>query len=65
MTRPFPWQEAMRLAFSHLGWCPRTFWQATPRELAAGLATPQNASPFLQQDLVQLMGRYPDKKGDH
>lgn len=55
----------MRLAFSHLGWCPRTFWQATPRELAAGLATPQNASPFLQQDLVQLMGRYPDKKGDH
>ena len=58
---PFPWEAAMAFAFRVLRWTPKTFWRATPRELAAAmgsLAAPLN--PTRRADLDALMRAFPD-----
>ncbi len=50
----------MALGLGRLGWSPRDFWAATPRELmaAAGLTGPRAALDGAA--LRDLIGRYPD-----
>lgn len=44
------------LAAQWLGWRPHEFWAATPAELAAALAPPNNqAGPLTRTDLTRLM----------
>ena len=59
---PFPWEAAMAAAFGPLRWSPDTFWRATPRELAAALASlaPPRAPPATRADLARLMQAHPD-----
>jgi uncharacterized phage protein (TIGR02216 family) len=54
------------LAGALLGWRPDEFWGSTPAELGAVLAAmlgPQ-AAPASRDDLVRLMERFPDGRGD-
>lgn len=53
----------MHLAFSRLGWCPRDFWQATPRELAIALGAMRRDAPLGGNELRHLMNLYPDREG--
>jgi uncharacterized phage protein (TIGR02216 family) len=52
----------MRLACGVLGWPPRVFWEATPRELAAALEGRfgRTAPPLDRAGLEQLMAAFPD-----
>ena len=50
------------LAATHLGWTPRTFWDATPSELAASLAPPLPAdTPPTRAEIAALIER--DRNG--
>ncbi|MFC0219228.1 rcc01693 family protein [Pseudochelatococcus lubricantis] len=63
-TRPFPWEEAMRLGFGVLRLSSRAFWGMTPRELAAaaGIYGPPRA-PLSGGELAALMRAFPDDTG--
>ncbi len=60
MTMPFA-QGAVRLAAlaaNHLGWNPRTFWQATPSELETSLAPPlADGNPPTRAEIAALIER--------
>ncbi|WP_417819059.1 phage tail assembly chaperone [Tritonibacter scottomollicae] len=46
------------LAATHLGWTPRTFWNATPAELAACLAPPiPTQTPPSRAEIAALIER--------
>lgn len=53
----------MALGLGLLGWAPREFWAATPRELAAaaeGLSGRRRTEPATRAVLNELMARFPD-----
>ncbi|MGU3536712.1 phage tail assembly chaperone [Methylobacterium sp. A54F] len=65
----FPWDAALHLGLHRLGWRPRDFWAATPRELiaAAGTSTgaprtwaPQTWAAPTGADLARLLAAHPD-----
>ncbi len=60
MSEPFPWDEAMGLAFARWGLAPAAFWSMTPREFAAADGG-RRAPGFDRTALAQLMRRYPDR----
>jgi uncharacterized phage protein (TIGR02216 family) len=49
----------MHLGLGVLRLSPRDFWSATPREIAAAVAT-ERAAPPARADLLDLMNRFPD-----
>ncbi len=55
----------LAVAVRHLGWTPATFWQATPRELAAALEPPVAGAgmspPLTREELTALARRFPDR----
>nr|WP_267922196.1 phage tail assembly chaperone [Methylobacterium sp. C25] len=55
----FPWDDAMALGLHALRWTPRTFWAATPRELAAAAGL-QAAPAAGRSDLDRLLAAFPD-----
>lgn len=50
----------MALALGRLGWRPREFWAATPRELAAAFGRRAGAAPATRADLDRLIAAHPD-----
>lgn len=60
MSEPFPWDEAMGIAFARWGLAPAAFWSMTPREFAAAVGG-RRAPGFDRTALAQLMLCYPDR----
>jgi uncharacterized phage protein (TIGR02216 family) len=60
MSGPFPWDEFMRLGLGVLRLCPRDFWAATPREIAAAFPR-QGRRPPGREDFNSLMQMFPDE----
>ncbi|WP_238300567.1 phage tail assembly chaperone [Methylobacterium gregans] len=58
----FPWDAALALGLGRLGWRPRDFWAATPRELAATLPRPPAALD--RGALDRLIAAHPDTSSD-
>ncbi|GAB6841477.1 putative phage protein (TIGR02216 family) [Methylorubrum rhodinum] len=58
----FPWDAAMALGLSVLRWCPRDFWAATPREIAAaaGLGSRHSGDALGRADFERLVAAHPD-----
>ncbi|GHB19501.1 hypothetical protein GCM10007094_04270 [Pseudovibrio japonicus] len=60
----FPWHDLMHKACRELGWSPRSFWQATPKELQ--MALNPTGSPakhaFSRSTLDDLLRRFPDQQ---
>ncbi|WP_026597425.1 phage tail assembly chaperone [Methylobacterium sp. 77] len=56
----FPWDEAMALGLNALGWSPRDFWAATPRELTAALGLDGRRDAATAADLRRLIMAFPD-----
>lgn len=48
------------LAARLLGWRPAEFWAATPAELAAALAPPEEAGPLMGRDDLNRMMEHDD-----
>ncbi|WP_275078202.1 phage tail assembly chaperone [Pseudovibrio axinellae] len=63
MTQPFPWHDLLHKACRELGWSPRTFWQATAKELEMALKPPHkySAHNISRQTLDDLLSRFPDR----
>ncbi len=61
---PFPWIQAMGIAFGQLGISPQVFWSMTPRELAAvfsGFAGGNLTDTLTRSGLQDLMKQFPDR----
>ncbi|WP_238252337.1 phage tail assembly chaperone [Methylobacterium persicinum] len=58
--RAFPWDDALAAALGILGWRPRDFWAATPRELAAALGRPRASPALSRSDFERLLAAHPD-----
>ncbi|MTI17056.1 phage tail assembly chaperone [Rhodobacteraceae bacterium RKSG542] len=52
----------MQLFLGKLGWRPRDFWGATPKELASIIGSNQSQPPLTGEALQNLMKQYPDKQ---
>lgn len=61
--RPFPWDEALALGLGRLGWRPRDFWSASPRELAAALGRRGGPGSLSRSDFLRLLDAHPDPAG--
>lgn len=60
---PFPWREIMTFGLGRLGWTPKHFWAATPREVAAALRAHRSADgsgALGRAALAALMAAHPD-----
>jgi Conserved hypothetical phage protein (DUF2376). len=59
---PFPWQQAMGIAFAWLRLSPKDFWAMSPRELAAALSVfePGEGQALQRRELEELMRLFPD-----
>ncbi|MGY6567830.1 MAG: rcc01693 family protein [Salinarimonas sp.] len=55
----FPWEDLLAFCLTRLRWTPETFWRATPREIAAILASGDMRAPS-RAELAALMHAYPD-----
>ncbi|WP_405048102.1 phage tail assembly chaperone [Flexibacterium corallicola] len=62
-TDPFPWEDLGLLFLGELGWRPRDFWGATPKELSFVLQRRVGAHerPMTRGSLHSLLRQYPDK----
>ncbi|MDP4004158.1 phage tail assembly chaperone [Methylobacterium sp. NEAU K] len=56
----FPWDDALALGLGALGWSPRAFWAATPREFAAALGRRRRPEPLTRAAFEGLLAAYPD-----
>lgn len=50
----------MTVALGTLGWPPRDFWAATPRELAAALGRRKGPAPLSRAEFERLLAAHPD-----
>lgn len=70
MPAAFDWDGVMRACMGSptaggLGWTPREFWAATPREVAMALgAEAKRDVPPTRDALKALMARHPDGRPD-
>ena len=55
----FPWDDALAFALGRLGWSPRDFWAASPRELAAALGR-RRPEPLSRAAFERLLAAHPD-----
>ncbi|MGU3555279.1 phage tail assembly chaperone [Methylobacterium radiotolerans] len=56
----FPWDDALALGLGALGWRPRDFWSATPREFAAALGRRAGPEPLTRAAFARLLAAHPD-----
>ncbi|MEH3066338.1 MAG: phage tail assembly chaperone [Methylobacterium radiotolerans] len=56
----FPWDDALSLGLGALGWRPRDFWSATPREFAAALGRRAGPEPMSRAAFARLLAAHPD-----
>lgn len=50
----------MTLGLGVLGWRPRDFWAATPREFASALGRSARREPLSRSAFERLLAAYPD-----
>ncbi|GJD33454.1 phage tail assembly chaperone [Methylobacterium aerolatum] len=60
LPSPFPWEDCLALGLGQLGWRPRDFWAATPREFAAALGRRAAPPALSRSDLLRLLEAHPD-----